>query len=124
MLNFSDFPVSLQYYDAEIGKMSIEQLAKEFEYARTMLLADDYKRWQQRMWSAIERVRTHPSSATMQKVVDHLEEYKRRLGRQYAAQHNMRILLRYNEVETDIQWLVSQYECIRSSKPYYLSPKY
>jgi hypothetical protein len=121
MINFFEFPTELQYADGQIERMTLDDLERAFYMAGKLLLADDLKRWQQCMWSAMERVRTNSSKANMQKVLDHLEDYKRRLGRQYAVHHNMRTLLKYNEIECDIRWLVVQYELERKSKPYFLS---
>lgn len=124
MLSFAEFPTLLQFTDNDIRIMSLEDIEIAFTHASKMLLNDELKRWQQCMWSAIERARNHSSNATMQKVLDHLEEYKRNLGRQYSVQHNMRTLLKYNEVERDIRWLTAQYVLKRKSRPYFLDAKY
>lgn len=124
MINFDNYPKLLQFTDEEISQMSLEDLSIAFKHAEKMLFGNNLSRWQQCMWSAIERVRHNPSKATLQTVLDHLEDHKRALGRQYATKHNMRVLLKYNEVERDIRWLVSQYALDRQSQPYLLKPKY
>lgn len=124
MLNFDRFPIECRYDDGTIEQMSLQDLEQAFTRASTMLFDNEFRHWEQCMWSAIARVRNKPSKASLQSVVNSLEDYKRNLGRQYAAQHNMRVLLKYNEVERDIRWLVGQYELDRKSKPYFLGPKY
>lgn len=124
MISFREFPIECQYDDGRIAEMSLTELQNAFTNAEKVLFADELRRWQQCMWSAIERVRANPSKATLQSVLEHLEEYKRRLGRQYNSQYSMRTMLKYNEVERDIRWLSGQYELNRKSKPYFLGPRY
>ena len=124
MLSFAKFPIDCQYDDGAIEQMSLSDLEWAFKQAKMLLGADEFTTWERCMWSAIERVRHNPSKVTLQKIVDDLEEQKRALGRQYSATHNMRTMIKYNDIERDIRWLVGQYELTRRSKPYFLGPRY
>lgn len=61
----------------------------------------------------------------IQEAVNHLEDYKRRLGRNFdrAHTHKDRVYYfnRYNECENCIQMLVQKYRLTRKYKPYKLS---
>lgn len=67
----------------------------------------------------------------LQSCLTHLEQYKRRLGREYdklKLTHPTGWVTRlkaktYNDVEYDIRYLVAQYGCKRTSKPYILEVK-
>ena len=124
MISFDNYPDELKVDDYTLSCMTLDDLQQLFIRAKALLLVDDFKYWQTRIWSAIERVRNNPSRSTMQTVVEHLEEYKRRLGRQYSASYSIRTALKYNEVERDIRFLCKQYEVVRKSKPYFLGPRY
>lgn len=61
-----------------------------------------------------------------------LEQYKRQLGRQHSNTYKMENLTyaknirskyrsRYNDVEHAIRYLVSEHDCVRTSKPYFLT---
>ena len=71
-------------------------------------------------WDAIAIERGDHSADTMTKVVNNLEEYKRHLGRRYAATHDTDIKDRYNDLEKLIRSLTWTYEAKRITKPYYL----
>lgn len=62
---------------------------------------------------------------SLQEAVNHLEDYKRRLGRNFdrATTHHERVYFfnRYNECENCIQMLVQKYHLIRKYLPYKLS---
>lgn len=61
----------------------------------------------------------------IQEAVNHLEDYKRRLGRNFdrANTHKDRVYYfnRYNECENCIQMLVQKYHLTRKYRPYKLS---
>ena len=122
-MNIDKIPQLIRLSDYRLANLSLRALANAFKIAQQYFSDEDFEKWQQEVWSGIERARLHPSAATMQNVVDHLEGYKRRLGRQFAATHDVYVALKYNEIERDIRWLTAQYECIRSSKPYYITIK-
>lgn len=124
MISFSKFPEELRFDDTMIRDMTLYDISEAFKCAELYLYGNELTEWQQCMWSAIARVRHNPATNTMQSVLNTLEEYKRRLGRQYDATHDIRTMLKYNEIERDIRWLCGQYSLRRNSKPYYLGPKY
>lgn len=124
MLSFDEFPPNLRLVDTQIEHMSLQELQNIFELAEKTLLPYEFKRYHRCFWTAVNRARANPSKTSLQNVVNHLEDYKRALGRQYSNQHNMRVLLKYNEVERDIQYLSTQYELQRKSRPYFLGPRY
>ena len=71
-------------------------------------------------WDAIAIERGDHSADTMTKVVNNLEEYKRHLGRRYAATHDAGVKSKYNDLEDLIRSLTWTYEAKRITKPYYL----
>lgn len=71
-------------------------------------------------WSAISIERGDHSAATMTKVVNNLEEYKRNLGRRYAITRDETIKTKYNDLENLIRSLTWTYEAKRITLPYYL----
>lgn len=124
MISFNEFPIDCQYDDGKLAEMSLDDLEWAFKQASMLLGGYELERWQRCMWSAIERVRHNPSKASLQNVLDHLEERKRSLGRQYNCNHSIKVMLKYNEIERDIRWLCGQYELQRRSRPYFLGPRY
>ena len=124
MISFNEFPLECRYDDGRLAEMSLKELQQCFDNAKLLLFGKEYRRWEQCMWSAIERARANPSKQQMQNVLDRLEEYKRNLGRRYNVNKEIEIMLKYNEIERDIRWLQGQYELERRSKPYFLGPKY
>lgn len=124
MISFAEFPEELRLRDHDIEHMSLKDLSRVFYKAEILLFGEERTRWQCAFWNAVTRVRHHSTRSSLQNVVDRLEEHKRQLGRAYARQHSILTLLKYNETERDIRWLAGEYELKRSSKPYFLGPKY
>ena len=106
--------------DYEVSKLSLSQLEDIFNTARNVLHPSDFTKWSQDFWAAVNRVRSGANSQNMQAVVEHLDNYKRRLGRAYCNGRSPFIKVRYNEVEISIRWLVQQYEVKRTYKDYLL----
>lgn len=76
-------------------------------------------------WSILETTDKVIDQRQLQSVVNSLESYKRRLGRQVAKcrylMQELNIRAKYNRTEDNICYLVSTFGLKRSSKPYKVS---
>lgn len=69
----------------------------------------------------------------VQDICNIMEDYKRELGRRHSETYSHKSAYsttlrkmyreRYNDVEDGIRYLVKEFDCTRTSKPYYLSSK-
>lgn len=124
-MEWLDLPEELRLKDTEIAYMPASRTKELFEKAEQLGVLDDFTNL---YWEATQRIYGDTGYPNMQKCVEFLEERKRTIGRYY----NMCKLkygnawltrfqtIRYNEAESHIQWLVSQYGCKRTSKRHYL----
>jgi hypothetical protein len=120
MTNFENFPEDLRLTDSQIANLSLKDIQKLFYTAEKELSPHEFADWQARFWSTINRIRSKVTFDSLQRVLKSLEEYKKNLGRHYAKHHSIATLIKYNETELDIRWLVKQYGLVRHSLPYLL----
>lgn len=101
----------------EFTTISLQEFKELAEVADKQGCLEDFLT---KAWSAISIERGDHSAATMTKVVNNLEEYKRHLGRRYAKTHDETIKTKYNDLEDLIRSLTWTYEAKRITLPYYL----
>lgn len=112
----NDFKIT----DHKVSKLSLRDLEKLYNKVSEQLDPCEFEKWSCDFWDAVNRVRSGANRHNMQDVVTHLENYKRRLGREFCKSRSLFVKQRYNEVELSIRWLVQQYEVRRTYKNYLL----
>lgn len=120
MITLAKFPVEVRVTDDDIRTMSISDIQNSFTIAKALLGQDEFTEYCAIFWIMVNRVRSNPSNASIQKIVDDLESVKRQLGRQYNSTKSISAAIKYNEIEYDIRQLVANYNVKRTSKPYLL----
>lgn len=119
MTSWQSLPTELQLRDIDMVSLTLQEVEELFTTAAKLGVVEQFS---EVFWEAMHRVRDNPTSATMQKCVNFIEERKRTLGRCYDISKMPEIkeffAIRYNEAEYCIRWLIDQYDCERKSKPY------
>ena len=131
MLSWTSLPNNLQLKDRDFTSLTLGEVKDFFELAQKEHCVNDFATL---FFESYSRAKASATRNNVQTLVDTLEDYKRYLGRAYArTKHRVKTLgalsllpkmwtyaFEYNECEYQIQWLLTQYECTRHSKPYFL----
>lgn len=119
-MSWNDYTDDLHPSDTELITMSVQDVEKLFYKATAVCDINEYA---DAFWTHYSSILN--SQASLQGIVNTLEQLKRRLGRKYDINKNDFILRRYlackyNCVEAQIQYICSTFNVKRKSKAYYL----
>ena len=108
-------PGILQISKEYMKNMSMDEVRELFRRAKIYGCEDEFADW---FWTQFQEVRvTNPKS--LQDVLFSLENYKRKLGREYDKTHSIYVAMEYNSIELQIQDMMKRDpKLIRKSQIY------
>lgn len=122
----NELPEVLKPSNYDLRHISLKDIEFLFKQAKKLNVLDQFT---DAFWTAMSV--TKEVKPSLQEAVNLLEEQKRQLGRKYdkmQSSDNNRvrknyIAMKYNEIEYQIRWFISNYDIYRTSEPYLLEVK-
>lgn len=122
----NELPEVLKPSNYDLRHISLKDIEFLFKQAKKLNVLDQFT---DAFWTAMSV--TKEVKPSLQEAVNLLEEQKRQLGRKYdkmqsAANNRVRknyVAMKYNEIEYQIRWFISNFDLYRTSEPYLLEVK-
>lgn len=122
----NELPEVLKPSNYDLRHISLKDIEFLFKQAKKLNVLDQFT---DAFWTAMSI--TKEVKPSLQEAVNLLEEQKRQLGRKYdkmqsAANNRVRknyVATKYNEIEYQIRWFISNFDLYRTSEPYLLEVK-
>ena len=122
----NELPEILNPSNYDLRHISLKDTEFLFKQAKKLGVLDQFT---DAFWTALSV--TKEVKPSLQEAVNLLEEQKRQLGRKYdkmqsTTNNRVRknyVAMKYNEIEYQIRWLVTNFDLYRTSEPYLLEVK-
>lgn len=122
----NELPEVLKPSNYDLRHISLKDIEFLFKQAKKLNVLDQFT---DAFWTAMSI--TKEVKPSLQEAVNLLEEQKRQLGRKYdkmqsTTNNRVRknyVAMKYNEIEHQIRWFISNYDLYRTSEPYLLEVK-
>ena len=122
----NELPEVLNLSNYDLRHISLKDIEFLFKQAKKLNVLDQFT---DAFWTAMSV--TKEVKPSLQEAVNLLEEQKRQLGRKYdkmRSSDNNRVrknyvAMKYNEIEYQIRWFISNFDLYRTSEPYLLEVK-
>ena len=122
----NELPEVLKPSNYDLRHISLKDTEFLFKQAKKLGVLDQFT---DAFWTALSV--TKEVKPSLQEAVNLLEEQKRQLGRKYdkmqsTTNNRVRknyVAMKYNEIEYQIRWLVTNFDLYRTSEPYLLEVK-
>lgn len=122
----NELPEVLKPSNYDLRHISLKDIEFLFKQAKKLNVLDQFT---DAFWTAMSV--TKEVKPSLQEAVNLLEEQKRQLGRKYdkmqsTTNNRVRknyVAMKYNEIEYQIRWFISNYDLYRTSEPYLLEVK-
>lgn len=122
----NELPEILNPSNYDLRHISLKDTEFLFKQAKKLNVLDQFT---DAFWTALSV--TKEVKPSLQEAVNLLEEQKRQLGRKYdkmqsTTNNRVRknyVAMKYNEIEYQIRWFISNFDLYRTSEPYLLEVK-
>lgn len=122
----NELPEVLKPSNYDLRHISLKDTEFLFKQAKKLNVLDQFT---DAFWTALSV--TKEVKPSLQEAVNLLEEQKRQLGRKYdkmqsTTNNRVRknyVAMKYNEIEHQIRWFISNFDLYRTSEPYLLEVK-
>ena len=122
----NELPEILNPSNYDLRHISLKDTEFLFKQAKKLNVLDQFT---DAFWTALSV--TKEVKPSLQEAVNLLEEQKRQLGRKYdkmqsTTNNRVRknyVAMKYNEIEHQIRWFISNFDLYRTSEPYLLEVK-
>lgn len=122
----NELPEVLKPSNYDLRHISLKDTEFLFKQAKKLNVLDQFT---DAFWTALSV--TKEVKPSLQEAVNLLEEQKRQLGRKYdkmqsTTNNRVRknyVAMKYNEIEYQIRWFISNFDLYRTSEPYLLEVK-
>lgn len=122
----NELPEVLKPSNYDLRHISLKDIEFLFKQAKKLNVLDQFT---DAFWTAMSV--TKEVKPSLQEAVNLLEEQKRQLGRKYdkmqsTTNNRVRknyVAMKYNEIEYQIRWFISNFDLYRTSEPYLLEVK-
>ena len=122
----NELPEILNLSNYDLRHISLKDTEFLFKQAKKLNVLDQFT---DAFWTALSV--TKEVKPSLQEAVNLLEEQKRQLGRKYdkmqsTTNNRVRknyVAMKYNEIEHQIRWFISNFDLYRTSEPYLLEVK-
>lgn len=122
----NELPEVLKPSNYDLRHISLKDTEFLFKQAKKLGVLDQFT---DAFWTALSV--TKEVKPSLQEAVNLLEEQKRQLGRKYdkmqsTTNNRVRknyVAMKYNEIEYQIRWFISNFDLYRTSEPYLLEVK-
>ena len=122
----NELPEILNPSNYDLRHISLKDTEFLFKQAKKLDVLDQFT---DAFWTAVSISKA--SKPSLQEAVNLLEEQKRQLGRKYdkmqsTTNNRVRknyVAMKYNEIEHQIRWFISNFDLYRTSEPYLLEVK-